>query len=198
LPALRNRFITFGSLNSLAKVNDPVLSVWSRILSGVPDSRLALFVPGFEFNASIFERLEISGIPRSRVDPYPRQSLDAYFETYNRIDIALDPFPCNGGTTTLDALWMGVPVITLAGELPVGRAGVSILKNLGLEEFIAATEDEYLRIAIELCSDLSKLSVLRGQLRGRMLASPLFDAPAYVKELEALYRQAWKQWFMRS
>jgi protein O-GlcNAc transferase len=197
LPAERNGHVTFGSFNSLAKVNNRVLGVWARILEAVPDSRLALFVPGFEFNPSVFRRLESCGIPRKRVDAYARRSLEEYFRTYSHVDVALDPFPYNGGTTSLDALWMGVPVVTLAGKLPVGRAGVSILKNLGLEEFVAAGEEEYVNTAVKICSDPENLAALRGQLRARVLSSALLDIPAYVRGLEALYREAWEAWLMR-
>ena len=192
-PVLQNGYITFGCLNSLAKVNDRVLTTWSHILAAIPDSRLALFLPGFESNPSLLRRLQGHGIPAGRVDPYPRQPLHSYFETYNRIDLALDPFPYNGGTTSLDALWMGVPVVTLAGTLPVGRAGVSILSNVGLEVLITRSEDEYINRAVEICTDVSKLQTLRAGLRSRMVASPLLDERAYVRDLEVLYLRAWQR-----
>jgi predicted O-linked N-acetylglucosamine transferase (SPINDLY family) len=197
LPARCNGYVTFGSLNSLAKVNDRVVATWARILISVPNSRLALFIPRIEFNPSVMARLHRLGIPSARIDPYPRQPLPAYFETYNRIDVALDPFPYNGGTTTLDALWMGVPVVTLAGKLPVGRSGVSILRNVGLAELISESADDYVEVAVRLASDLPRLESLRGALRSRMLASPLLDAPGYVGELESLYRAAWRRWVKR-
>jgi len=116
------------------------------------------FAPGAEVDSSILGRFESNGIERSRVVPVPREGLQAYFATYNTIDIALDPFPYNGGTTTLDALWMGVPVVTVAGGLPVGRAGVSMLTNLGLQNLIAKSRDEYVRIAVETAADLTGLA----------------------------------------
>ncbi len=194
LPADRNGYVTFGSMNTLAKVNEQVIGAWAELLNRVPNSRLVLFAPGAEVDSSILGRFESNGIERSRVVPVPREGLQAYFATYNTIDIALDPFPYNGGTTTLDALWMGVPVVTVAGGLPVGRAGVSMLTNLGLQNLIAKSRDEYVRIAVETAADLTGLRALRSQLRSRMMGSSLMDASLYVKDLEALYQQAWQKW----
>ena len=117
-----------------------------------------------------------------------------YFGTYQQIDVALDPFPYGGGTTTCDALWMGVPVVSLAGQTAVGRGGVSILSNVGLPELVAADTEEYLGIAVGLAQDLSRLSRLRATLRNRMQASPLMDAPRFARNVEAAYREMWRRW----
>jgi len=117
-----------------------------------------------------------------------------YLELYHRIDLALDPFPCNGMTTTCDALWMGVPVVTLPGEMPVSRAGLSILSTVGLAELAASSEEDYVRIAVELVADLPRLAELRATLRPRMQASPLMDAPRFARNVEAAYRLMWKRW----
>ena len=114
-----------------------------------------------------------------------------YLELYHRIDLALDPFPCNGMTTTCDSLWMGVPVVTLAGMTAVGRGGVSILSNIGLPKWVARSEEEYVRIADELAHDLPRLSQLRSSRRQRMEQSPLTDAPKFARNVEAAYRQMW-------
>jgi predicted O-linked N-acetylglucosamine transferase (SPINDLY family) len=112
----------------------------------------------------------------------------------NRVDIALDPFPINGATTTCESLWMGVPTIALAGRAFIGRAGVSLLTNAGLPELIARDPDDYVRIAAALASDLPRLSAMRSGLRERMCASPLCDASRFVANLERLYRGAWREW----
>jgi predicted O-linked N-acetylglucosamine transferase (SPINDLY family) len=117
-----------------------------------------------------------------------------YFGTYRRIDVALDPFPYGGGTTTCDALWMGVPVVSLAGQTAVGRGGLSILSNLGLPELVAHDAEQYLRIAVELAQDLPRLSALRAALRDRMRSSSLMDAPRFAGNIDAAYREMWRRW----
>jgi predicted O-linked N-acetylglucosamine transferase (SPINDLY family) len=117
-----------------------------------------------------------------------------YLSLYQRIDIALDPFPCNGMTTTCDALWMGAPVLTLPGKTPVSRAGLSLLSSIGLEELAATSEDDYVRIAVDLAGDLPRLTNLRGTLRSRMRSSPLMDASRFARNVEAAYRSMWERW----
>src|SRR5205823_3944412 len=133
-----------------------------------------------------------------RVDFVPRQSTREYLETYNRIDIALDPFPYAGGTTTCDALWMSVPVVTLAGKIAVHRSGVSILTNVGLPELIAQTTEEYVRIAVEVARDRNRLTKLRASLRSMMLQSPLMDANAFARDVESAFRKIWREWCANS
>ena len=198
LPALQNGFITFGSLNTLAKVNDGVIELWAKLLETVPQSRLAVHVPGAQSNPSLISRFTSRGIPMDRFIPTPRYSLEEYLAAYNSIDIALDPFPYCGGTTSLDSLWMGVPLITVAGQMPLARAGVTILRNLGLTELIASDPAEYLQIAASLASDLNRLSELRGSLRSRLKNSPLMDEQGYVRDLENAYRAAWRDWCGRA
>jgi predicted O-linked N-acetylglucosamine transferase (SPINDLY family) len=113
---------------------------------------------------------------------------------YRQVAIGLDPFPYHGTTTTCEALWMGVPVITLAGQTHVSRVGVSLLTNLGLPELIAQTPEEYVRMAVDLANDLPRLSHLRSTLRQRMEQSPLMDAPRFARHVEAAYRQMWRTW----
>jgi len=134
------------------------------------------------------------GIEAQRIEfcePRPRRQ---YLELYGQVDIALDPFPYNGHTTSLDALWMGVPVVSLAGQHAVGRAGLSQLTNLGLPELVADTEDEYVSIAAGLAGDLRRLAEMRATLRPRMEASVLMDAPRFARQIETAYRTMWRRW----
>jgi len=134
------------------------------------------------------------GVERERVSfvaPQPRRQ---YLALYQRIDIALDPFPYNGHTTSLDALWMGVPVVSLVGATAVGRAGLSILTNAGLPELAAADQDSYVQTAVELAGDLPRLAELRATLRTRLQASPLTDAAQFTRSVAAAYRDAWRGW----
>jgi len=120
-----------------------------------------------------------------------------YLGHYQRIDIALDPFPCNGMTTTCDALWMGAPVLTMPGEMPASRAGLSILSSIGLGEMAASSEEDYVRIAAALAGNLPRLADLRATLRQRMQASPLMDAPRFARNVEAAYQKMWQRWRAR-
>jgi predicted O-linked N-acetylglucosamine transferase (SPINDLY family) len=119
------------------------------------------------------------------------------FVLYNRIDIALDPFPCAGGTTSFDTMWMGVPFVTLAGEHFVSRMGVTILTNAGLPELIARNADEYVSLAVDLALDKDRLRSLRHNLRDRVAVSPLMNQPAFARNLEAAYREMWMRWCSR-
>jgi predicted O-linked N-acetylglucosamine transferase (SPINDLY family) len=131
-----------------------------------------------------------SGATSDRVEFVGWQRWDEYINTYHRIDVALDPFPRGGGITTCDALWMGVPVITLAGKTAIGRGGCTVLNNIGLPELIAGTEEEYLKLAMQA----ERWIKLRPSLRDKMLSSPLMDAAGFARDLEAIYRQMWKKW----
>jgi predicted O-linked N-acetylglucosamine transferase (SPINDLY family) len=138
------------------------------------------------------------GVSAERVSFLDFLPLADYFHAYGAIDVALDPFPFGGGTTTCDALWMGVPVVSLAGRTAVGRGGVSILSNVGLPELVAQDVDDYVRIASELASDLPRLANLRASLRPRMQVSPLMDSPRFARNVEAAYREMWRRWCNRS
>jgi protein O-GlcNAc transferase len=191
-PASKNGYITFGCLNNFAKVSPPALDLWAKILNQIVHSRLILHAPAGAHRDGVTQRFTRLGIAPDRLLFLPKQSWIHYTQTYSQIDIALDPFPYNGGITTCDALWMGVPVITLSGQTHVGRAGRSILSNLGLPELIAYTADEYLNIAIALAADLPRLESLRKGMRPRMTASPLMDAVAFARDVEAAFRQMWR------
>jgi predicted O-linked N-acetylglucosamine transferase (SPINDLY family) len=194
LPALEAGQVRFGSLNNFCKVTPPVLATWSRLLQAVPGSRLLLHAHAGSHRDRIRTLLAEQGISAQRLEFVDSLPTLEYFDVYRRIDMALDPFPYGGGTTTCDALWMGVPVVSLAGQTAVGRGGVSILSNIGLPELIAETPEQYVRIAVELAQDLSRLSRLRATLRDRMQASPLMDAPRFARNVEAAYRDMWERW----
>jgi protein O-GlcNAc transferase len=193
-PVLQNGHVTFGCLNNFCKVNDRVLELWARVLAAVPHSRLMLLAPEGQTRQRVFEKFLTQGIQAGRVECFDRLERLAYLELYNRIDLVLDTFPYNGHTTSLDSLWMGVPVVTLSGQTAAGRGGRSILSNVGLTELIAQTPEEYVAIAVKLASDLPRLAELHRTLRQRMEASPLMDAPSFARNVEAAYRVMWRRW----
>jgi protein O-GlcNAc transferase len=194
LPALERGFITFANLNSFCKASEPAVSAWTRILRAVPNSQLLLLAQEGGHRQKLQSRFEREGINSNRVRFVGRMPTDKYFGLYSQIDISLDPFPYGGGTTTCDALWMGTPVISLAGKTAVGRGGRSILSNIGLPELVAHSQDQYEQLAIELGLDLPRLSSLRSTLRQRMEQSPLMDSPRFACNVEAAYRQMWRTW----
>jgi predicted O-linked N-acetylglucosamine transferase (SPINDLY family) len=194
LPAMIAGHVTFGCLNQFAKVTGPVLGLWVKILQALPESRLVLQADPGSHQGTVRARFEKEGIARDRLAFVPRSSRAAYFERYHELDLGLDPFPYNGHTSTLDALWMGVPIVTLAGRTAVGRGGVSILSNAGLPELIARTPEEYVEIAVGLARDWGRLAQLRRGLRARMLSSPLTDSKGYTAAVEAAFRAMWRTW----
>ena len=192
LPTLTERPITFGSLNNFCKISESTLSAWGEILRNVPKSHLLLHAHEGSHRQRTRARLEREGIDPTRVQFAGYMPTREYFELYPRMDIALDTFPYGGGTTTCDALWMGVPTVSLAGKTGVGRGGLSILSNLGLVELVADSEEAYVRLASELAHDPARLNNLRSTLRRRMEQSPLMDAPRLARSIEAAYRQMWR------
>jgi predicted O-linked N-acetylglucosamine transferase (SPINDLY family) len=194
LPAVSNGFVTFGCLNNFAKINDPVLQLWARVLMAVPGSHLATMAPEGAAQRLFADLLQGHGIEPSRLEFFPKTSHREYLEYYQRIDMMLDSFPYNGHTTSLDALWMGVPVITIAGKQAVARAGVSQLSNLGLTELIADSKDSFVEKAVGLARDRERLRGLRQTLRRRMEGSPLMDAVGFTRGIEEAYRSMWRRW----
>ena len=194
LPAWSAEGVTFGSLNNFAKMNEGVLALWARLLDAIKGSRLLMFCPEGRTREKVRAFFGERGIGTERVELAGYVSRWEYLRLYHRIDLGLDPFPCNGMTTTCDALWMGVPVLTLPGEMPVSRAGLSLLSSVGLGELAASSEEDYVRIAVELATDLPRLEELRGTLRPRMRASPLMDASRFSRNVEAAYRKMWQTW----
>ena len=195
LPAVARGTITFGSFNNFAKITPEVMRVWIAILARVPGSRLVLknwCLDNDRMKTFMLEAFARCGATTGQMELWnPNTSNVDHLNCYNSIDIGLDPFPYNGTTTTCDALWMGVPVITLAGVSHVGRVGVSQMSNLGLQELIARDTNHYVDIAVALANDVPRLAALRGAMRVRMSASPLMDAPRLTKNLEAAYDNMW-------
>ena len=195
-PLLDKAYVTFACLNNFAKLSDEVLALWARLLQRVPASRLLLSVNGLDAGrtrAAIEARLSRLGIAPQRVDLLARVD-GAHLSLYQGIDIALDPFPFNGHTTSLETLWMGVPLVTLAGQRFVARMGVSVLATTGLHELIAQTPEEYIGIAAALARDPARLAALSAGLRQRLKQSPLLDARGFTAQLEQAYREMFERW----
>ena len=198
LPALKSGAITFGSFNYFSKVSPETVNLWAAILKALPGSRLILKSRNFSDQTACSYALELfasRGIADARIELVSlKLSFSEHLDTYNRIDIGLDTFPYNGTTTTCEALWMGVPVIALSGNTHASRVGLSLLTNLGLQELVAGTFEEYMSIAAGLAGDLARLQELRKSLRERMAHSPLTDAQRFTADLESCYRGMWNQW----
>jgi len=191
-----NGYVTFGCFNNFTKVSDPALKTWAEILHKVPDARLLLEIPGIDnpkILAEVESRLANLGLPMDRLILVPRSSANQYV-LYNKIDMALDPFPCVGGTTSMDTLWMGVPFVTLAGKHFTSRMGVTILTNAGMPELIAQNTEDYISIAVNMASDKDALRKIRQGLRERFADSPVMDREKFAKNMEIAYRQMWKKW----
>ena len=193
-PALANGFITFGSFQHMPKINDNVLAAWARILSALPTARLRLQSRSLGLPAvqqQLAQRMARAGLDPARVRMSPPGDRAAYLGAHAEIDVILDTFPYPGGTTTCEALWMGVPTLTLAGDRLLSRQGASMLAVAGLPDWVATSVDDYVAKAIDLSEDVTALARLRGTLRPRVLASPLFDAPRFAAHFaDAL----WKMW----
>jgi predicted O-linked N-acetylglucosamine transferase (SPINDLY family) len=198
LPAFQTGRVTFGCLNNFCKVTAPTLATWGRLLQAQPEARLVLHAHPGGTRDRVRESFARYGVAPDRLTFVGRVGMVDYFHQYHGIDVALDPFPFGGGTTTCDALWMGVPVVSLAGQTAVGRGGLSILSNVGLAELVARDADEYVRRALELADNRPRLGELRATLRERMRASPLMDAPRFARGIEAAYRDMWRRWCARS
>jgi len=192
LPTFARKQFTFGCLNNPAKISEACLATWVKILQTIPGTRLLLLGGQSQAGAKrLLDRITKAGVLRDRVEVLPRLPREKYFETYQSFDLALDPFPYNGGVTTGDALWMGVPVLTVVGGTYVARQGLMVNHVLGLNEFTAASADELPGLAKQWKNRLPELAELRGTLRQRLLASPLGDAQRYVRNLEAALRRVW-------
>ena len=197
LPSLANGHITFGCFNNLTKMNDAVVALWARVLHAVPDSRLFLKskqLSESSVRASTLRRFAHHGIAEVRLVLEGASPRAEYLAAYNRVDIALDPFPYPGGTTSFEALWMGVPILTLVGDRFLSHVGESIMHNAGLPDWIAADGEEYVARAVSHSRDLPRLAALRERLRQQVLASPLFDARRFAGHFEAALRSMWEQW----
>jgi protein O-GlcNAc transferase len=194
LPATAKAFTTFGSLNEFTKLSPACFSLWWRLLRQIPNSRLLLHAKQGLHRQGTLERAAREGLDPARIAFVDRLPRESYFAQHNQIDIALDPFPWAGGATTCDALWMGVPVVSLAGDTAVSRGGMSILSTIGLAALVADNHDRYMQIATELATDLPRLAAMRATMRERMRNSCLMDAPAFARNIEAAYRGMWEAW----
>ena len=187
-PCFKNNFVTFGTFNQFGKITDSMLTAWKKILDAVPKSHLLLKSEIFnskDGNNFVGERLKNFGFDLSRVEMRPYTG--NHLVEYGDIDIALDTFPYTGGVTTCEALYMGVPVISLYGSRHGTRFGLSILKNVGLDELAVSTYDEYINRAIMLAGDWELLKILRKNLRTMMKKSPLMDSQNYVREIQDVF-----------
>ena len=197
LPALANRFITFGCFNTLAKMNDRVISVWSEILKRVTGSRLFLKAKQFAdpmVVAGVVAAYAKYGISKERIILEGPSSRSEYLTAYNLVDIALDPFPFPGGTTSVEGLWMGVPVLTLKGDRFISHQGEAIVHNVGLSEWIADGTQEYVDKAVRFSEDIQSLALLRNSLRERLLNSPLCDAKRFARHFEEAMWGMWSEY----
>lgn len=187
--------LVLASLNNLVKINGEVIGVWARILAALPGARLML---GNATDAGTARHLvgafAAAGVAADRLILHPKLSMADYLAIHHRIDLALDPFPYNGGTTSCHSLWMGVPVVTLAGRSTASRYGVALMEGLGLGEFVAPTEDAYVARVLQLAGDLPRLNAIRQSLRQRIAANFDRDPQRLTRHLEAAYRDIWKRW----
>lgn len=194
LPALAAGRVTFGCMNNFCKVTPEVLATWARLLRAVPRSTLVLHAHEGSHRERVRVQLARDGVAAEQLRFVGYMPLVKYFEWYQSIDIGLDPFPYPGGTTTCDALWMGVPVVTLAGQSAFSRSGLSLLSNLGLPELVARSPEQYIQIAAGLARALPRLVELRATLRQRMSGSPLMDPARFTRNVESAYRSMWQHW----
>ena len=194
-PMRRNGFVTFGSFNSPVKISETTHRLWCELLARLPDSRLSIVgITEGRAKERLLRGFESAGISATRITMVGRIPLTEYFRSFDAVDIALDTTPYSGGTTTCDALWAGVPVVTAPGARPFSRSAASILSTVGLSEWIASTPEDYVRLAIEFARKEEVVVELRRSLRQRMRESPLMDEVQFVRDLEGAYRRMWRAW----
>ena len=194
-PFRRNGFITFGSFSNVLKLSPTSRRLWAEILTRLPDSRIAFAgVPQGPIRDGLIRDFEKAGIAAGRIATLPRVGYDDYLRSFNDVDVALDTTPYSGGTTTCDSLWMGVPVITVPGTRSISRSTASILATLGLSDWIAASPEDYVRLAVRCAEDRETIAELRRTLRGRMQTSSLTDELQFARDVEDAYRRMWRAW----
>jgi predicted O-linked N-acetylglucosamine transferase (SPINDLY family) len=197
-PVLKNGFVTFGSFNRLSKLSPQVLDAWAHIRQALPSSRLILKAAALADDSvcqQFLDHFSHRGIDAARLDLRGSSAHHEMLEEYGHMDIALDSFPFNGGMTTLEALWMGVPVVTIAGNTVVSRQTVSALTNIGLvDELAFHAVDAYVAGAIALATDTSRIAAIRSEIRARFAASALCQPEQFTRDLEALFRSMWQAW----
>lgn len=194
-PAARAGIVTFGVFTSPPKISDAMIRLWAQLLARVPGSRLVVLC---SILGSIPEELQArfarGGIPDGRLRLMGSKSFRDYLAMHGTVDVMLDTAPYSGGTTTCHTLWMGVPLVTLAGRTATSRGGASLLHAVGLSDLVALDAGQYVNVAADLAQDRNRLAKLRIELRGQMACSPLMDAPRFAANLETLYREMWRQW----
>ena len=198
-PVETNGFVTFGSYQALGKINDAVLGAWARIMAQLPHSRLRMQVRNIELPGvrdGLIDRLRQAGIAPDRVSLFGSMPLQAYLASHAEVDLILDTFPYPGGATTADALWMGVPTVTVNGETLLARQGACMLSCVGLPDWVAHSLDDYVALAVRKSQDTQSLAQLRGQLRAQALQSPLFDSARFAKHfaaaLQTMHATSWQ------
>jgi len=192
LPALARGQLTFGCLNNPCKLSDATLRLWGEVLRALPESRLMIMAREGRQRDALRRRLAAVGIEGTRIEFTPYRPRAEYLRSYQEIDVGLDTLPYNGHTTSLDSLWMGVPVISRVGATCVGRGGLSQLVQVDLPELAVETDAAFTAAALALARDLPRLATLRAGLRGRLERSPLMDAPRFARHLEAAFRAMWR------
>ena len=197
LPAGSAGYITFGSLNNFAKVSDATIDLWARTMRQVVNSRLMLLGPAGSSRLRFENQMASHGIAQDRISWLDRMPRDVYLAAYRRFDIVLDSFPCGGHTTTFDALWMGVPVLTMVGKTAFSRGGLSVLSNLKMPGWIAQDAGDFVEKARTHASDLTALAEVRRSLRQRVESSSLMDKRRFARNMETAYRQIWRNWCER-
>jgi predicted O-linked N-acetylglucosamine transferase (SPINDLY family) len=189
-----NAPIRFGSLNNPCKINDPLVQLWAKLLATIPESTILVQITSEEHRNRVRSIFQSAGVAPNRIKFAGRVPRPEYLRLYDRIDICLDPLPYNGITTSCDAVWMGVPVVTLTGQTAAGRAGAGILAAVGLHDLVTTTPDQFLQTAATLASDRPRLNELRKTLRQTTTKSVLMNASAFARKIESAYRQAWIDW----
>jgi predicted O-linked N-acetylglucosamine transferase (SPINDLY family) len=194
LPGLKNGYITFGSFNNFLKLNNNVLELWADLLNQVPNSRFAVIVSAKGAAEYVTNFFGSRGISEDRLMIFNQLSMSHFLQLHWHVDLALDPFPFNGATTSFHGLWMGVPMISMVGPRVVSRSGLSLLAPLGLEEFVVHSPAEYIEKAKYWANNLDRLAEIRDGLRARLKKSPLLDEIEFTRNFEAGFRRCWQEW----
>ncbi|MBV8465712.1 MAG: tetratricopeptide repeat protein [Burkholderiales bacterium] len=198
LPALRNGHLTFASFNAFGKINTKVITLWGKMFHAIPDAILWMATGGKDDDEKLNEKVRRvfadCGFPMERLRLFGKKPMKQYLEFHSEIDIALDPFPYNGGTVTAHAIWMAVPVLSLAGRKSIQRMGATMMGAVGLSDFVVDSEEAYVEVGKRWARDLPGLAKIRASLRETMLASPLMDAVLVTRDLEEKFKEVWADW----
>ena len=197
LPMTQNGYVTFGSFNNPVKITPAIMDLWGRLLRRCHESRLLIKCLAAEdptYSETFRSQMQKRGVAPERLRFIGVRDFASYLEVWNDVDLALDAYPFNGAITTLEGLWMGVPIVTLTGDLVVSRVGQAILQYLGLTTFATACPDTYVEKACAFAQQPAALSEIRRGLRGLMINSPLCDPKRFARDIEAAYRDMWQRW----